>query len=199
MAGVQRVADGFFWAAVPALLNLGVFEPRKQQVELLAMAARLHARGCRFQLQFAGHLTKNDYGAAFERGLARAESAGYARYLGNLPPARLVATMDAAAALVHFPKEEAFGLVVAEALARNLKFFGSATGGMVDIAQGVDGAELIERQNFNALEDSIVRWLQTGAPRPQNAAAVMSGRYHPKVIAARHLEIYREVLGTKAF
>jgi glycosyltransferase involved in cell wall biosynthesis len=179
----------------PVLLNVGVLEPRKQQLELLAMAGRLHAAGRRFQLQFAGPLAQADYGRAFERALAQAESAGYACYLGNLSAAQLVAAMDAAAALVHFPTEEAFGLVVAEALARNLKFFGSATGGMVDIAQGVDGAELIEPQNFGALQTAIAAWLDAGAPRPQQAAAVMAQRYHPKVIAARHLEIYREVLG----
>jgi glycosyltransferase involved in cell wall biosynthesis len=184
-------------SGAPVLLNVGVFEPRKQQVELLAMAGRLHGRGGRFQLQFAGHRAKDDYGASFERVLARAEMAGYARYLGNLPPAQLVAAMDAASALVHFPKEEAFGLVVAEALARNLKFFGSATGGMVDIARGVESAELIEPQDFGALEVAIAGWLQAGAPRPQNAAAVTRERYHPSVIARQHLEIYREVLGRR--
>ena len=183
-------------SAVPLLLNVGVNEPRKKQVELLAVAHRLHLRGCRFILQFAGRLeAKTAYGAAFQRELAQGESHGYARHLGVLPTEQLVAAMDAASALVHFPSEEAFGLVVAEALARNLKFFGAATGGVVDIAQGVDGAELFKPDDFDGLETSVANWLQAGAPLPRNAAPVMRERYHPAVIARQHLEIYRQVLG----
>ena len=186
-------------SAVPVLLNIGVAEPRKQQLELLALAHRLHQRGCRFEMQFAGTLTGHSaYLAAFTRELARAEKAGYARHLGKLSTVELVAAMDAASALVHFPIEEAFGLVVAEALARNLKFFGAATGGVVDIAQGVEGAELIESHNFAALETAIAQWLRAGCPRPLNAAPIMRQRYHPEVIARRHLEIYREVLAETA-
>ena len=36
--------------------------------------------------------------------------------------------------LVHFPSEEAFGLVVGEVLARELKFFGARLGGIAEIA-----------------------------------------------------------------
>jgi len=106
--------------------------------------------------------------------------------------------MDAAAGLIHVPTEEAFGLVVAEALARNLKFFGSATGGVVDIATGVDGAELFAPQDWTGLETDIAHWLAAGCPRPVAAANTMRGLYHPRVIAQRHLEIYREVLGTSS-
>ena len=97
--------------------------------------------------------------------------------------------------MVHFPTEEAFGNVVVESLARDLKFFGSRLGGIVDIAAGVPGAELFERDDWTGLADAIQRWIEAGCPRPQGAAALMRERYHPVVIARRHLEIYREVLG----
>ena len=102
--------------------------------------------------------------------------------------------MDSADALIHFPAEEAFGLVVAEALARNLKFFGAASGGIVDIAAGLEGADLISPNDFKGLEEAVARWIQAGGSRPVNTVAVMRERYHPAVIAKRHLEIYREVL-----
>ena len=106
--------------------------------------------------------------------------------------------MDAASALVHFPGEEAFGLVAAEALARNLKLFAGATGGVVDIAAGIEGAELFSGQDWPGLEKSLARWLETGCPRPRTASAVMRQRYAPEVIARRHLEIYREVLESRS-
>jgi glycosyltransferase involved in cell wall biosynthesis len=180
---------------VPVLLNIGVVEPRKQQVELLAVARRLHERGLKFELHFAGDQnTHTAYGARLAQDLAVAERAGYARHLGALPGAEVIARMDAAQALIHVPSEEAFGLVVPEALARNLKVFASATGGIVDIAKGVADAELFPATDFASLENVLVRWLGAGCPQPTNAATLMQARYHPKVVAQRHLEIYGEVL-----
>ncbi len=185
--------------ARPILLNVGSLVAHKRQMEILAVARKLWQRGFRFELQFAGDTnTQNEYLANFLRQLREAESAGYARHLGELPLDQLITTMDAASALVHFPGEEAFGLVVAEALARNLKLFAGATGGVPDIATGVEGAELFSGQDWPGLEKSLARWLETGCLRPRAASALMRQRYAPEVIARRHLEIYREVLNTRS-
>ena len=181
-----------------AILNVGVLSPHKRQREILAMAGRLWRRGLRFELRFAGVVeAKTDYGAGFVRELAEAEKTGCAHHLGHLPVNELISAMDSALAVVHAPEEESFGLVVAEALARNLKFFGSRTGGVPDIADGVEGAELFAAGDWAALENSMARWIEAGCPRPAGAAAVMRQRYHPCAIAQRHLEIYREVLNTR--
>ena len=66
--------------------------------------------------------------------------------------AELISAMDHASALIHAPKEEAFGLVVAEALARNLKVFAARIGGIPDIAEGVDGAHLFSLDDEAGLE-----------------------------------------------
>lgn len=183
--------------ARPILLNVGSLVAHKRQTEILAVARKLWQRGFQFELQFAGDTyTKNDYLTNFLSQIREAESAGYARHLGVLSLDQLIAAMDAAAALVHFPGEEAFGLVVAEALARNLKLFAGSTGGVVDIAAGVEGVELFAGRDWAGLEQSLARWLEMGSPRPQAAAAVMRQQYHPEVIAQRHVEIYREVLST---
>lgn len=180
---------------VPVLLNIGILQPRKQQLELLALAGKLHQRGLKFELQFAGNLAaKTEYGTQFATELAKAEKVGYARRLGLLSAPQLIAAMDAAAALIHFPTEEAFGLVVAEGLARNLKFFGANVGGVAEIAADVEGSELFAPDDFQGLENSIARWLATDCPAPRNAAEIMRQRYHAEVIAKRHLEIYREIL-----
>ncbi len=182
-------------AGTPVFLNVGSVLPYKQQCRLLAVARNLHERGVKFEMQFAGFpAPRSEYGAEFARQLAVAELVGYARHLGILSPAQLIAAMDAASALIHFPTEEAFGLVVAEALARNLKLFGAATGGVVDIVGDVDGAELFAPDDFAGLENALARWLAADAPAPRNAAEIMRQRYHPEVVARRHLEIYREVL-----
>jgi len=181
----------------PVLLNVGNIEPRKQSVKLLALVGNLWRQGLKFELHFAGHREdRTGYGAAFARELALAEKAGYARHLGQLSADQLIAAMDAASGLIHVPTEEAFGLVVAEGLARNLKFFGSATGGVVEIATAVAGAELFTPQDWTGMESAIARWLTASCPRPTSAASTMRERYHPRVIAQRHLEIYGEVIAT---
>ncbi|HWB59844.1 MAG TPA: glycosyltransferase family 4 protein [Chthoniobacteraceae bacterium] len=182
----------------PVLINAGVISERKRQVELLGMAGRLHARGANFEFQFAGSCAgESAYAREFLAKVKPAEEAGYARYLGALPAGELVKRYDEAGAMVHFPGEEAFGLVVAEALARNLKFFGARTGGITGIASGVEGAELIGPDDWEGLEHAIVQWLDAGAPTPAGAAEEMKARYHPRVIARRHLEIYSEVVRRK--
>jgi glycosyltransferase involved in cell wall biosynthesis len=128
--------------------------------------------------------------------VAIAERKGFAGYFGMKSLPELIASFDAASALVHVPSEEAFGLVVAEALARNLKFFGTNVGGLRDIADGVEGAELVSPMNFAGLSAAITSWLALGCPRPTSSVQQIRLRYHPAVIARRHLEIYREILGT---
>lgn len=183
----------------PVLLNVGTLLPNKRQVEVLNMARNLWHRGLRFEMQFAGAVeSKTKYGKAFMGQLGEAEKAGYARHLGLLSVEKLIAAMDAASALIHVPMEEAFGLVVAEALARNLKFFGAITGGIVDITAGVEGAELFPQGDWPGLENSIAHWIEMRCPCPTEAAETMGRRYHPTVIAHHHIEIYRELLETRS-
>lgn len=192
----------FFTAPLPAnpsrkciLLHVGVVGDNKQQLKVLAMARRLHVRGLAFEVHFIGDANAGEpYSAQFLSGIADAERVGFARHLDRRDVRELITCFDGAAALVHTPRAEAFGLVVAEALARNLKFFGLAVGGVPDIATGVEGAELVPSEDWAALETRIGNWVQNGWPRPRQARDTMEKRYAPAVIAERHTQIYQEVL-----
>ena len=185
--------------SLPILLNIGVISPRKQQVALLDLAHELHEQGGAFLLRFVGALNTSDaYGKAFAKKLEIAKKGGYAEHAGTRSTNELIAMLDSASALLHVPKEEAFGLVVGEALARNLKLFALRVGGVTDIASGVEGAELFAPQSWPEMTAAIRNWLFAGAPRPTQASEIMRARYHPAVIAQRHLEIYREVLSNRA-
>ncbi|MBA3606929.1 MAG: glycosyltransferase family 4 protein [Chthoniobacterales bacterium] len=182
-------------AARPILLNIGGINPRKRQVELLDLAEKLRSDGHSFEVHFIGAVHHLDaYTRMFLERIKTAEKDGYARYLGAMAIDSLISKLDSASALVHVPTEEAFGLVVAEALARNLKFFGSRVGGVPDIAEGVEGAELYGPDDEEGLIKAIGDWLTEGCRRPTTAANEMRLRYHPDVIAAGHLEIYQDML-----
>jgi glycosyltransferase involved in cell wall biosynthesis len=177
------------------LLNVGYPSPRKRQMELLEVVNDLRLQGLSFEFQFVGEICPtHPYAVALLERIEPLEREGLVSRPGVKPASDLVKMFDAAAAMVHFPMEESFGLVVAEALARDLKLFGSRVGGIGDIAAGLPGAELFAVDDWRGLTAAIAGWIRSGFPRAQGAAQVMRARYHPEVIAKRHLEIYREVL-----
>jgi glycosyltransferase involved in cell wall biosynthesis len=181
------------------LISVGIISERKRQLELLEVARRLHEQGLKLELQFLGVANpETPYAVQFLQRLQSAEAQGYARHLGLKSTAELIALFDAADGLVHFPSEEAFGLVVAEAMARDLTFFGPRLGGVADICSGVPGVKLFEPDDWDGLTASLANWIQGGHPKSPGAAELMQARYHPRVVAARHLEIYREVLSKSA-
>ena len=101
------------------LMNVGVIGPGKRQLELLKVAEDLRQAGLDFQFLFVGNAAReNTYTQEFLKRIKPMEEAGYARYLGLKSLDELISLLDSSAAMIHFPPEESFGLVVAEAIAR---------------------------------------------------------------------------------
>jgi glycosyltransferase involved in cell wall biosynthesis len=179
-------------------VNVGTISEHKRQMEILSMFAELHHGGVPVKIDFIGTCdAKADYGRRFLEEIGKAEQAGFARYLGTREVDGLIAEMDVADAMLHSPSEEAFGLVVAEALARGLKLFGVRTGGIPDVCRDADGVELYETNDWRGLADGIRRWVAQDAGNFTGYAdnqTLMCSYYHPLTVAKKHLEIYREVL-----
>jgi glycosyltransferase involved in cell wall biosynthesis len=180
----------------PKILNVGSVSRHKRQLELLSLANKLHHEGLKFQLRFVGAVSPDRYGKAFLEKINAPETRAFASHREFVDSAEMLHIYDSAAALVHVSLEESFGLVVAEGLARNLKFFGNRVGGVPDIATGVESAELFAADNWDGMRGAIKEWAVSGCARPKSAAAVISERYHPKHIARQHVEIYEEILRT---
>ena len=174
------------------VMNIGTITELKRQNELLDMAEKARAAGANLRLEFVGGVTSGN--ACADRFVKRITGLDWVTWHKSLSTEQIISQLDQAAALVHVSEIESFGLVVAEALARNLKFFGFGVTGVCDIAEGAEGAELFADGDWAGLQAAMGRWLQAGCPRPTMAAATMRARYHPSVIAAKHLEIYRQVL-----
>ncbi len=178
---------------VCTLLNIGTISPRKQQNELIEALRTLREEGLNFQVQFLGGISPlTPYGQRFAKLVE--ENRSFVSHLGFKNANEMIQLCDEGSALVHVASEETFGLSVAEALTRNLKLFGFKVGGVGEIAEGVEGAELVPSGDWAALKAAIRKWLAAGSPRPSKAAESIRKRYHPAVVAERHLEIYREVL-----
>jgi len=196
------VRDSFFTpiirnnlpAETPTLLVVGVICARKRQVELLQLFIELRQQNTRFQVKFVGSCGQDPYGKAFLSLLNGQGNADWATWLSVLDESSLIRCMDESQLLVHFPLEESFGLVVAEALARGLKLFASKIGGICDIASGVPDAELFDPDDWNGLSRALAAWIQRPSLSSPQTQTLMKSRYSPKTIASRHLDIYREVL-----
>lgn len=177
----------------PVFLVIGVVTRLKRPLEILQVMKALYDAGHRFKILFIGsHSPDNPYGAQFQLLLDEAVRNGYAEYLGVLDQNDLIREMDQADALIHFPEEESFGLVVAEALARNLKVFVARIGGIPDILEGTDASEMFD--DFASLKNGIRQWINQGCIHPTGNPDHMRDRYSPVVVARKHLEIYREVV-----
>jgi glycosyltransferase involved in cell wall biosynthesis len=178
------------------LLNVGVISPRKRQLELLDVAEALHRQGLKFEFRFVGYIynRSNPYVVSFLDRIRPMEAAGYARYDGSPGKGELLQCYDAAAAMVHFPTEDAAPMVVLEGLGRDLKFFGARVGGIVDSAGPMPAAELFAPDDWPGLRAAIARWIAQGHPRPVGNAALIRERYDPVTLAKRHVDIYRELI-----
>jgi glycosyltransferase involved in cell wall biosynthesis len=183
-------------------VHAGVVCENKQQLKMLDLARSLHQKKLDFVLHFVGSTNSQfAYDRAFLELIREAEADGYARYLGNKSAAelnKLIDCFDGASALVHTPITETFGLVVAEALSRNLRVFGFRVGGVPDIVEGAGDAVLVAPDDWAALENAIEAWIRAGHPPSRPTASLMRARYHPEVIARRHIEIYRDVLAGRS-
>ena len=199
------VRDSFFTPIIrnnlpsetPTLLVVGVICARKRQLELLHLFIQLRQQSTCFQVKFVGSCGADSYGKAFLSLLNGQEHADWSTWLGVLDESSLIQCMDSSRALLHFPQEESFGLVVAESLARGLKLFASNVGGIRDIASGVPDAELFEPEDWAGLSRGLSAWLEKPNLSSAQTQNLMKSRYHPKTIASRHLEIYREVIASR--
>jgi glycosyltransferase involved in cell wall biosynthesis len=196
------VRDSFFAPIIrnnlptetPTLLVVGVICARKRQLELLRLFIQLRQQNTRFQVKFVGSCGEDSYGKTFLSLLNGQGNADWATWLSVLDELSLIRCMDESQVLVHFPSEESFGLVVAEALARGLKLFASKIGGISDIAAEVPDAELFDPEDWGGLSRALTAWIRRPSLSSAQTQNLMKSRYHPKTIASRHLEIYLEVL-----
>jgi glycosyltransferase involved in cell wall biosynthesis len=191
-------ANSSFSRERPIFLNIGTILPYKNQVEILKMMSNLHAQGFFFEMHFIGDIPRSRYSAEFSELLKKAPYSEFARHVSVSSLSELINAIDSSAALLHASSEESFGLVVAEALTRGRKLFAMACGGVPDIASEVEGAELFPPDDWKRMGQALSAWMQRNCPQPAGTAAIMAARYHPRIVAQQHVEIYRQILANNS-
>ncbi|MFC1497323.1 glycosyltransferase family 4 protein [Verrucomicrobiota bacterium] len=182
----------------PHILNIGVISDRKQQQKLLETAYELRANGCNFDLTFIGPANKRESCVkAFFKLLNSTFNTGFVHYCENMDVSSLIQHIDSAHALIHCPSQEAFGLVVVEASARNLQVFSFDEGGIKDIAENIPEIAVSPAGDWGHLKNNISSWIKDGYPQPASACAKVRKRYHPDNFAVDHVSVLKKTIKNK--
>lgn len=177
----------------PTLLCVGLVCVRKNQNFLIRSLDRL-AEQRRFRLLILGHVTQEDYGAEFRELLRTRPWCEHGGFADRESLRKLFAT---ASGLVLPSLEDNCPMVVLEAMAAGVPVAAARVGGVPDLIAPDRTGLLFEPQDANGICDAAAHLLedrQSAARLARTANLEARVRFHPKTIAARHLEIYREVL-----
>ncbi len=180
------------------LLMVGVISPYKQPLEFLRFLQdwRRHPDCPVKSCLWVGRTNPDQpYAKQFLREIAEAKSQGWADHLEELAAEALIHEMDEADLLVHLPTEEAFGLVVAEAMVRGLPIVAARTGGLPDFSEFYPRIQLVSDRLPSEWRHAIEA--ETHPSRRISLESWSSHRYHPKTVAQMHVEIYRDLISDR--
>ena len=180
--------------APPIGLCVGTICARKNQNDFIRALDPL-AIHKKFKILFAGGLDKGIYGAEFQRLIS---TRPWCEHIGYINREQLRTQLKSATFLALPTREDNCPMVVLEAMAAGVPVLASAVGGVPDlVAHEVNGL-LCKPEQPETFRTATTRFLDDRAFANHIAAtagAQARQRFHPQVIAQKHLEIYRDVLG----
>jgi len=181
----------------PTILCVGAICLRKNQNAFIRALDPL-AEQRKFRLTFLGGAAPDEpYGRDFFE-LVRARP--WCEHAGIVGREKLKSRLREAA-LVALPSlEDNCPMVVLEAAAAGVPVIAAKVGGVPDLIEDGKTGLLCDPLDTVSIRDAVGKLLNEPALGHQLAAEAKERarkRFHPVVIARRHLEIYREVLGQK--
>lgn len=148
-----------------------------------------------FKFIFAGAVDSNDYGKEF---LRLAGERPWCEHIGFIGRKELKARLANASMLALPTLEDNCPMVVLEAMAAGVPVMASGVGGVPDLIESERTGLLCNPNRPETFRECVERILADRQWAGQLAAAAKAEalqRFHPEVIARKHLEIYRQVLG----
>ena len=181
-------------ASPPIGLCVGTIYPRKNQNDFIRALDPLAAR-MKFKLLFAGKTSEDEFGAEFQRLIAMRP---WCEHIGFIDRPQLKERLKTASFLALPTREDNCPMVVLEAMAAGVPVLASAVGGVPDLVEHEVNGLLCNPDQPETFCTATARFLDDCdfANRiAATAGAQARQRFHPQVIAQKHLEIYRAVLG----
>lgn len=181
--------------AVPHILFVGSIDERKNPLALLrACEPMLRSGDC--TLTLAGQYNPNH--PYVHEVLAFAESIPGVEMLGFIDREKLATLFQRSTLLVLPTYEDNCPMVVLEAMAAGLPVAASRVGGVPDlISHDLNGLMFDPHDPADIISciQKLVRDPITRTRLATQARITADNRFHPRIIASEHLQIYRQVLG----
>ena len=197
---LPNAVDGGFFdvtpepSAEPVLLVVGQIMYRKNVNAFIRALDPLAARW-KFSVVFLGSFAKDDpYGQEFQQLLA---TRPWCRFGGFASREQLKQHLHDATLLVLPTLEDNCPMCVLEAMAASVPVVAARVGGVPDLIEDHVTGLFCDPASADSMCGAVERVLADAGLRARlrdAAKARARERFHPAVIARRHLEIYREVL-----
>ena len=198
---LPNAAEGSFFEIerlpppVPVILCVGHVCHRKNQNAFIRALDPL-ARERTFKVVFPGHAGRGDaYGAEF---LGLIGQRPWCEWVGFENREQLKGRLKNATALALPSLEDNCPMVVLEAMAAGVPVIAANVGGVPDLVEDkVNGlmCDPLDAESMRSAVRAVLDDPTAAQARAETARQQARQRYHPRIIAARHVEIYREVLG----
>lgn len=175
------------------LVCVGTICSRKNQKALILALDSLAAT-LPFRLEFYGAIpTDASYGPEFLEMIASRPWCSHHNFIDHHG---LRDVLSGAGALMLPSVEDNCPMVILEAMAAGVPVIASKVGGIPDLIEdGVTGI-LSDPHNPESMRAAVEKMLRDDAFAASVAARAraLAGRFHPRTVAEKHLDIYREVL-----
>jgi glycosyltransferase involved in cell wall biosynthesis len=185
-------------ASPPTVLVVGQISERKNQNAFIRALDPL-AQTTRFRVVFLGGIAQSDpYGREFKELVSARPWCEHGGFAGR---AQLREHLRTATLLVLPSLEDNCPMVVLEAMAASVAVAAGRVGGVPELIDPDRTGELFDPLDAAAMREAVRKLLSDAALRQSRVAAARAEaqrRFHPHVIARRHVEIYREVLNTRS-
>jgi glycosyltransferase involved in cell wall biosynthesis len=182
--------------AIPLLLVVAHITPHKNQLGLMNALDRL-ATTRSFRLRFLGNCGDDEYGRRFKEFLRQRK---WCEWGGGVDPAALRLELSQATTLVLPTKEDNCPMVILEAQAGGVPVIASRVGGIPDLIEdGVTGI-LTDPNRPSTMPQAVELLLKNpdlASRLAESGRKQALTRFHPRVVAEKHIEIYREVIASK--
>jgi glycosyltransferase involved in cell wall biosynthesis len=180
----------------PVILCIGTIDRRKNQIAFIHALDSL-ANEQKFKVLFLGRPEPGVYGEEF---LKLVQVRNWCEHVGVVGRDQMRKYFQSAALLVLPTLEDNCPLVVLEAMAAGVPVLASNVGGVPDLIQHEVNGLLCDPQRPETFRAAVCRFLEDPPFAGRLAAEAKrqaQARFHPLVIARRHVEIYREVIAGK--
>lgn len=180
--------------APPVGLCVGAISYRKNQNAFIRALDPL-AREKKFKLVFLGHHAGDAYAAEF---LQLVKERSWCEYAGWADRGELKRRFGQATFVALPTLEDNCPMVVLEAMAAGVPSLAAKVGGVPDLIEHEKTGLFCDPERPESFRDGVARLVDDLALSQRladTARAEALRRFHPRVVAQKHLEIYRDALG----